>query len=131
MKLSSESYSRFRKALGKLFWLSQSRHDLKVSVWMSIIGTQQTEPMQGTEAALRAVLRFSYHDRRVHLVLPSPEYDVLNLPNRYRAGQHLHSFSVASFGPYRFNKKTWHLRRSDPLRRWARSHFRKTTAGIE
>ena len=41
VKLSPESYSKFRKALGKLLWLSQSRHDLKV--WMSMIGTQQAE----------------------------------------------------------------------------------------
>ena len=103
VKLSPESYSKFRKALGKLVWLSQSRHDLKL--WMSIIGTQQSEPMQGTEAALRSVLRFLYHDKGVHLMLPSPEYDILNLPNKKRVGQYLHSFSDASFGPYRFNKR--------------------------
>ena len=56
LRLSPESYTRFRKALGKLLWLSQSRHDLKL--FMSIIGTQQSEPMQGTESALRSVLRF-------------------------------------------------------------------------
>ncbi len=38
-------------------------------------------------------------------MLPSPEYDILNLPNRNRVGQYLHSFSDASFGPYRFNKR--------------------------
>ena len=86
VKLSPESYSRFRKTLGKLSWLSQSRCDLKV--WMSIIGTQQAEPMRGTEAALRSVLRFLYRDKGVHLMLPSPEYDVLNLPNQHRVGQH-------------------------------------------
>ena len=61
MRLSPESYSRFRKALGKLLWLAQTRHDLKL--FTSIIGTQQSEPMQGTEAALRSVLRFLYHDK--------------------------------------------------------------------
>ena len=103
LKLSPESYTRFRKALGKLLWLSQSRHDLKL--FMSIIGTQQSEPMQGTESALRSVLRFLYHDKGVRLMLPTPEYDVLNLPNKKRIGQYLHSFSDASFGPYRFNKR--------------------------
>ena len=72
---------------------------------MSIIGTQQSEPMQGTESALRSVLRFLYHDKGVRLMLPTPEYDVLNLPNKKRIGQYLHSFSDASFGPYRFNKR--------------------------
>ena len=39
--LSDEAYSRFRKALGKLLWLSQVRHDLKT--WMSVLGTQQAK----------------------------------------------------------------------------------------
>ena len=51
--LSDEAYSRFRKALGKLLWLSQVRHDLKT--WMSVLGTQQAKPMHGTEQALKAV----------------------------------------------------------------------------
>ena len=34
--LSDEAYSRFRKALGKLLWLSPVRHDLKT--WMSVRG---------------------------------------------------------------------------------------------
>lgn len=127
VKLSPESYSRFRKALGKLPWLSQSRRDLKV--WMSIIGTQQAEPMQGTEAALRSVLRFFNQDKGVHLMLPSPEYDVLNLPNQHRVGQYLHPFSDASFGPY--TETTGNKRRSIPLRRWTCLHFGKTTTGVE
>ena len=44
----------FRKALGKLLWLSQVRHDLKT--WMSVLGTQQAKPMHGTEQALKASL---------------------------------------------------------------------------
>ena len=39
--LSPESYSRFRRCLGKLLWLSQSRHD--ITLWLSIIGVQQSE----------------------------------------------------------------------------------------
>ena len=58
--LSDEAYSRFRRALGRLLWLSQVRHDLKA--WLSVIGTQQSKPMRGTEQALRAVLRFLYDD---------------------------------------------------------------------
>ena len=49
--LSAESYRRFRRCLGKLLWLSQSRHDLKL--WLSLVGTQQAAPCQGTEAAIR------------------------------------------------------------------------------
>ena len=40
--LSDAAYTRFRKALGKLLWLSQVRHDLKT--WMSVLGTQQAHP---------------------------------------------------------------------------------------
>ena len=64
--LSDEAYSRFRKALGKLLWLSQVRHDLKT--WMSVLGTQQAKPMHGTEQALKAVLRFLYVEHACMLV---------------------------------------------------------------
>ena len=40
--LSPEAYSRFRRTLGKLLWLAQTRHDLKV--WLSLIGAQQASP---------------------------------------------------------------------------------------
>ena len=101
--LSPEAYARFRRTLGKLLWLAQSRHDLKV--WLSLIGTQQSAPKHGTELALRAVLRFLYADKNVHLMLPSPEYDSLAFPERSRMNQFLHSFADASFAPYRFNSR--------------------------
>ena len=65
--LSAEAYAKFRRTLGKLLWLAQTRHDLKV--WLSLIGTQQATPKHGTEMALRAVLRFLFADRNVHLML--------------------------------------------------------------
>ena len=101
--LSAEAYARFRRTLGKLLWLAQSRHDLKV--WLSLIGTQQSSPKHGTELALRSVLRFLYSDRNVHLMLPSAEYDSLSFPERSRMNQFLHSFADASFAPYRFNSR--------------------------
>ena len=101
--LSPEAYARFRRTLGKLLWLAQSRHDLKV--WLSLIGTQQSAPKHGTEMALHAVLRFLYADKNVHLILPSPEYDSLAFPERSRMNQFLHSFADASFAPYRFNSR--------------------------
>ena len=101
--LSPEAYAKFRRTLGKLLWLAQTRHDLKV--WLSLIGTQQSAPKHGTEMALRAVLRFLFADRNVHLMLPSPEYDSLNFPERSRMNQFLHSFADASFAPYRFNSR--------------------------
>ena len=99
--LSPEAYGRFRRCLGKLLWLSQSRHDLKL--WLSIIGCQQAAPCQGTEAAIRSVLRFLFKDKNVVLSLPSSEYDQLVVDEQKSMTCHLHSFADASFAPYRFN----------------------------
>ena len=98
-ELSPSAYSRFRRALGKLLWMAQSRHDLKL--YLSLIGSQQAKPNQGTEAAIRSLLRFLFEDVGTCLRLPSPEYENLMIgPARHSI---LHSFSDASFAPYRFN----------------------------
>ena len=70
-------HSRFRKALGKLLWLSQVRHDL--NSWMFVLGTQQAKPMHGTEQALKAVLRFLYVDMHACLCLPSRDETIMRL----------------------------------------------------
>jgi len=59
-ELTPSAYSRFRRALGKLLWMAQSRHDLKL--YLSLIGSQQAKPNQGTESAIRALLRFLFED---------------------------------------------------------------------
>ena len=74
-ELSPSAYSRFRRALGKLLWMAQSRHDLKL--YLSLIGSQQAKPNQGTESAIRALLRFLFEDVGTCLRLPSPEYENL------------------------------------------------------
>ena len=100
--LSDEAYSRFRKALGKLLWLSQVRHDLKT--WMSVLGTQQAKPMHGTEQALKAILRFLYVDMHACLCLPSRDETIMSqVDDAQLRSVHLHSFSDASHAPYRFN----------------------------
>ena len=102
--LSDEAYSRFRKALGKLLWLSQVRHDLKT--WMSVLGTQQAKPMHGTEQALKAVLRFLYVDMHACLCLPSRDETIMSqVDDTQLRSVHLHSFSDASHAPYRFNNR--------------------------
>ena len=79
--------------------MAQSRHDLKL--YLSLIGSQQAKPNQGTESAIRASLRFLFEDVGTCLRLPSPEYENLMIgPARHSI---LHSFSDASFAPYRFN----------------------------
>ena len=102
--LSSEAYGRFRRALGKLLWMSQVRHDLKT--WLSIIGCHQASPMSGTEAALRSVLRFLKNDMHVALVFPTrdPSLDSQVGEKQLRT-VNLHCFSDASFALYRFNKR--------------------------
>ena len=67
--LSDEAYTKFRRGLGRLLWLSQVRHDLKA--WLSVVGTQQSAPVHGTEMALKAILRFLFCDMHVVLCLPS------------------------------------------------------------
>ena len=100
--LSDEAYSRFRRALGRLLWLSQVRHDLKA--WLSLLGTQQQQPKHGTEQALKAILRFLFTDMRCCLCLPSRDTTLQSqVCEEQMQTVHLRSFSDASHGPYRFN----------------------------
>ena len=99
--LSPESYSRFRRALGRLLWLAQVRVDVKT--WLSLLGSQQAAPTQATEAGLRAVLRFLKTDCHVVLRLPSRS-EMLDFEQE--AGTvYLHLWADASHAPYRFNKR--------------------------
>ena len=101
--LSQEAYQRFRKALGKLLWLSQTRHDLKL--FLSLLGTQQQSPCQGTEAALRSLFRFLKNDSEVTLKLPSLQADELTLEGQDPQALQVHSFSDASHRPWTFNAR--------------------------
>ena len=81
--------------------MAQSRHDLKL--YLSLIGSQQAKPNQGTEAAIRSLLRFLFEDVGTCLRLPSPEYENLMIgPARHSI---LHSFSDASFAPSRVERE--------------------------
>ncbi|MCV6575719.1 MAG: Ty1/Copia family ribonuclease HI, partial [Cohaesibacter sp.] len=98
--LSQEAYSRFRRALGKLLWMAQVRHDIKL--YLSLIGSQQAAPMAGTEAAIRAILRYLHGDMNTMLSIPSGEYFTHACPGWDEVGV-VHAFSDASHAPYRFN----------------------------
>ena len=98
--LSAEAYARFRRALGKLLWMAQVRHDIKI--YLSLIGSQQAAPMSGTESAIRSILRFLYNDMSTMLSIPSPEYFEHACPGWDEVGV-VHAFSDASHAPYRFN----------------------------
>ena len=99
--LSPEAYTRFRKALGRLLWMSQVRMDLKV--WLSLLGSQQASPVAATETALRAVLRFLKSDSCVVLRFPTRSALVEHNPGPMKV--FLHMFCDASHAPYRFNKR--------------------------
>ena len=102
--LSPEAYSRFRKGLGRLLWLSQTRADVKA--WLSLIGSQQSKPTQGTEAALKAVLRFLFGDGDVILELPSTSELLVELGSDGNVRPaFLQVFTDASHAPYRFNNR--------------------------
>ena len=98
--LSAEAYARFRRALGKLLWMAQVSHDIKI--YLSLIGSQQAAPMSGTETAIRSILRFLYNDMSTMLSIPSPEYFEHACPGWDEVGV-VHAFSDASHAPYRFN----------------------------
>ena len=99
--LSPEGYSKFRKALGKLLWLSQTRCDLKL--WLSLIGSLQASPTCGADNAIKAVLRFLFEDHHLLLRLPSTSQDLTG--DRSGVVSQLHILSDASHAPYRFNKR--------------------------
>lgn len=69
MPLSNEAHGKYRRALGKLAWLSQSRGDLHIMV--CILSTGAAASNERHERALRQVLRWIYHDGLVCLAFPS------------------------------------------------------------
>lgn len=78
-ELTEEGYIRFRSALGKVAWLTQTRQDLRA--WVGYLATQQARPTNKTEHALRMILRYLKQDMEVCIRLPS-ESDGLICPER-------------------------------------------------
>ena len=98
--LTPEAYSKFRKVLGKLLWYAQTRQDIKFLV--GLLSTQQAQPTQAAETALRALLRFLVEDKSVVLRLPSQGLDPDFLGcNRDDMLCRLHVYADASHAPYR------------------------------
>ena len=67
--LSNEAHGKYRRALRKLAWLSQTRDDIHIMV--CILSTGQAAPTERHERALRQVLRWLFHDGLVCLTFPS------------------------------------------------------------
>ena len=100
--LSPEAYARFRSALGKVAWLTQTRPDLRA--YISILACQQASPSNHTEAGLRALLRFLMTDRNVAVRLPASG-DSLKQSTHFDGQVHLVCFSDASHAPLRATKR--------------------------
>ena len=68
---------------------------------MSLIGSVQAKPTIGGDNALKAVLRFMFNDRHVHLRMPSNSEELTQEANGLV--NRLNVWSDASHAPYRFN----------------------------
>ena len=68
--LSTEAYQRYRRSLGKMAWLSQTREDLHI--FIAYLATGQHAPDGRHEKAMRQVLRFLLFDGDQELSFPSP-----------------------------------------------------------
>ena len=69
-QISTEAHNRFRRVLGRLAWLAQTRQDLLILT--ALLATGQSAPRPGHENALRAVLRFLVNHMKYSQVFPSP-----------------------------------------------------------
>ena len=74
--ISAEAHARFRRILGRLSWMCQTRLDLLVLV--GLLSTGQASPKPGHEKALRMVLRYLITDMKVGPRFPTegelPDY---------------------------------------------------------
>ena len=69
--ISPEAHSRYRRVLGRLAWLAQTRMDLLH--YTSLLASGQAEPRPGHEKALRQVLRFVATDSHVGQHFPTED----------------------------------------------------------
>ena len=102
LPLSPEAYARFRPALGKVAWMTQTRQDLRA--YVSILATQQSIPTNNTEQGLRALLRYLQNDMCVAVRLPAAS-DVLHQQKHFPQQKHMVCFSDASHAPLRCTKR--------------------------
>ena len=98
--LSAEAYSKFRSALGKIAWMSQTRQDLRI--YIALLSTQQAAPTSSTEAALRSLLRFLMIDMEVSQMLPSACEE---FGHRELAQPRIVAYTDASHAPFRSTKR--------------------------
>ena len=88
---------RFRRAVGKIMWMCQSRHDL-VTVRNSTAVT-----VSGNGSSTSRSFEILRNDMNVTLRLPSESSDALTAEGYSPSSLMVHSFSDASHGPWRFH----------------------------
>lgn len=100
--LSAEAYSKFRSALGKIAWLSQTKQKQDLRIYVALLSTQQAAPTSSTESALRTLLRFLMTDMDVRQTVPSGAeefgYRSLSQPR-------IVAYTDASHAPFRATKR--------------------------
>ena len=92
--ISPEAHSRYRRVLGRLAWLAQTRMDLLH--YTSLLASGQSEPRPGHEKALRQVLRFVAADSRVGQHFPISDGEEHHLNEK-----EVIVYSDAAFAPMR------------------------------
>ena len=103
--LSTEAYQRYRRSLGKMAWLSQTREDLHI--FIAYLATGQHAPDGRHEKAMRQVLRFLLFDGDQELSFPSSA----NLKSLYQGSLELSEdplmvvFCDASHAPMRATQR--------------------------
>ena len=100
--LTPEAFSRFRSALGRVAWLTQTRQDLRA--YISILACQQSSPTNHTEAGLRSLLRYLQNDMLVAVRLPV-ENEVVAQSLHFCDEPHMVCYSDASHAPLRTTKR--------------------------
>ena len=70
--LSQEAYNRYRRSLGKLAWLSQTREDLHI--YIALLSTGQQCPDERFERAIKVFLRFLMMDGEQELSFPGVDW---------------------------------------------------------
>ena len=92
--ISPEAHSRYRRVLGRLAWLAQTRMDLLH--YTSLLASGQSEPRPGHEKALRQVLRFVAVDSRV-----GQHFPISDSEERHLNEKEVIVYSDAAFAPMR------------------------------
>ena len=98
--LTAEAVTRYRAALGKLGWMTQTF--LHLSIYYSLLATGMSEPLMKHEHALRSLLRWLYNHRNFVQHFPAPEF---SFGQDHPSGSKIVIYSDASWAPLRSFKR--------------------------